>query len=329
MSTPERLATAATAVLGIEHPVVLAPMGAVSGGALAAAVSEAGGLRLIGVGYGEPSWLVREFGNAGTSRVGCGFITWLLARRPAMLDLALDRDPAAIMLSFGDVGPFADRIRAAGVPLIAQVSSAAEAGRALDVGVDVVVAQGGEGGGHGTHDRSTMTLVPEVCDLVAQRGLTIPVLAAGGIADGRGLAAVLMLGADGALVGTRLWASSEALVSPVAQQRTAQATGDDTIATTVYDRVRGITWPPGFTSRVLRSPFVSTWHGREAELGWDLDAAAARYRRATADDDFDVAAITVGEAAGLVHGAEPAAAIVASMVAGAAAALRGHRPVHP
>jgi nitronate monooxygenase len=188
------LPTPLTRLFGIEYPIISAPMGAVAGGELAAAVSRAGGLGLIGGGYGDATWLARQFDLAGSVTVGCGFITWSLARQPRLLDLALERDPVAVMLSFGDPEPFAAKITSAGVPLICQVQNLAWAERALHVGADVLVAQGREAGGHGHGVRSTMTLVPEVVDLVAAHGRATPVLAAGGIADGRGLAAALMLG---------------------------------------------------------------------------------------------------------------------------------------
>ena len=106
------LRTPLTEKLGIRHPVLLAPMGRVSGGALAAAVSAAGGLGLIGGGYADPEWLEREFAAAGNHRIGCGFITWSLALRPETLDHALGHAPASIMLSFGDASPFISRIKA-------------------------------------------------------------------------------------------------------------------------------------------------------------------------------------------------------------------------
>ena len=160
------LRTRLTERLGIEHPIISAPMGFVSGGRLAAAVSNAGGLGLIGGGYGDAEWLQREFLAAGNARVGCGFITWSLANNPALLDQVLERQPAALMLSFGSPAPFAERIRQAGVPLICQVQSMAHARAAVDAGADIVVAQGGEAGGHGGH-RATFTLVPEIADFLA------------------------------------------------------------------------------------------------------------------------------------------------------------------
>ena len=200
--------TRLTEFFGIEHPIVSAPMAQISGGKLAAAVSAGGGLGLIGGGYGDSAWLQREFGLAGGARVGCGFITWSLARSPELLDETLDRRPIAVMLSFGDLQPFAERVHAAGLPVIAQAQTLEQARQALDAGAEIVVAQGGEAGGHGMTARSTFTLVPDVVDLAAERAPGTLVLAAGGVADGRGLAAALMLGADGVVVGTRFWASA-------------------------------------------------------------------------------------------------------------------------
>src|ERR1700693_2710925 len=115
------LQTRLTERLAIKHPVLLAPMGNISGGALAGAVTAAGGLGILGAGYGDAAWLEREFAAAGNHRIGCGFITWSLARQPELLDLALARRPAVLMLSFGDPRPFAAKIKAAGVRLICQV----------------------------------------------------------------------------------------------------------------------------------------------------------------------------------------------------------------
>lgn len=213
------LTTRVTEFFGIEHPILLAPMAGISGGRLAAAVTAAGGLGLIGGGYGDADFLEREFALADRTRVGCGFITWSLARQPELLDFVLAQQPATVMLSFGELRPFADRIHAAGVPLIAQVQTLDHARQALDAGADILAAQGGEAGGHGMSVRSTFTLVPEVVDLVAERSPATLVLAAGGVADGRGLAAALALGADGVLVGTRFWAARGAGVAARAAAR--------------------------------------------------------------------------------------------------------------
>lgn len=309
--------------LGTARPIVLAPMGGVAGGALAAAVSAAGGLGMIGVGYADTEWLQAELRTAAGARVGCGFITWRLARRPEQLDIALERQVAAVMLSFGDIRPFAERITSAGVPLICQASSREEAARMLDHGAQILVAQGAEGGGHGARHRATMTLVPELCDLVRERGHRVPVLAAGGIADGRGLAAALMLGASGAVVGTRFAATAESMASPAAVERMVRAGGDDTLVTRVYDDVRGVSWPRGFTSRVLRSPFTDAWHGHGngALPEPDLTTATRQYRDGARRDDPDVVVVTAGEAVGLIARPESAGTVVELMAAEAQAAI--------
>ena len=307
--------TRLTEFFGIEHPILSAPMALSSGGRLAAAVTSSGGLGLIGGGYGDSDWLQREFGLTDGERVGCGFITWSLARKPELLDETLARQPATIMLSFGDLQPFAEHIHAAGVPLIAQVQTLEHARQALDAGAEILAAQGGEAGGHGMTVRSTFTLVPDVVDLAAERAPETLVLAAGGVADGRGLAAALVLGADGALVGTRFWASPEALVSPRAHQRAVGAGGDDTYRTRVYDVVRRLDWPPQYNERALSNPFVDGWHGNEAALLSSLPDAVSTFEAAVAAEDFEAAAILVGEAIGRIDSVRPAADIVVDMAA--------------
>jgi nitronate monooxygenase len=309
MSTAE-LSTRLTEFFGIEHPILVAPMAMVSGGRLAAAVTSAGSLGLIGGGYGNADWLRHEFEQAGSAMVGCGFITWSLARQPELLDQTLERKPATIMLSFGDIRPFAERIRAAGVPLTAQVQNLDHARQALNVGAAVIVAQGGEAGGHGMNVGSTFTLVPDVVDLVIARSPKTLVVAAGGVGDARGLAAALALGADGALVGTRLWASAEALVSSRAHQRAIEASADDTLRTRVYDIVRQLDWPTDYDAGALRNTYLGTWHGNEDQLSAAQPEAVETFEKAVIAEDFDAAAILVGEAIGLVRDIRPAADIV-------------------
>lgn len=310
-----------TDYFGIDHPILLAPMAQASGGRLAAAVTHAGGLGLLGGGYGDPDWLRREFDAAGDARVGCGFITWSLARAPEALTVALDRQPAAIMLSFGDPAALAADIRDAGVPLICQVQTLEQAAAALAAGANVIVAQGAEAGGHGMSTRSTLTFVPAVVDLVASRSPETLVLAAGGIADGRGMAAALALGADGVLVGTRLWASREAIVPPEAHERVIRASGEDTVRTRVYDRVRELDWPAQYDERALWNAFLQTWHGDESRLQAHLPEAIAAFQAGLSAGDFDVAHILIGESVGLIHDIVPAGEIVAQMVHDAARIL--------
>lgn len=203
--------TAFTEMFGVRYPIALAPMGGSAGGELAAAVSRAGGLGLLGSANGDAEWLAREAPIvAATGKPwGVGFLTWSID--VDAVDVALSYGPGAVMLSFGDPSPYAKRVREAGALLIVQVCDLEEAERAAGLGADVIVAQGTESGGHGaSHGRSTLPFVPAVVDLVAP----VPVLAAGGIADGRGVAAALALGASGALIGTRFQATAEALVQP-------------------------------------------------------------------------------------------------------------------
>lgn len=139
--------TPLTQRLGLKHPIIQAPMALAAGGKLAAAVDSAGGLGLIGGGYGQSDWLEDQFRAAGNNMVGCGFITWSLAEHRDLLDKALDHNPKAVMLSFGDIAPFAAQIKARNIPLIAQVQTVGDALAALDEGADIIVAQGAEGAG--------------------------------------------------------------------------------------------------------------------------------------------------------------------------------------
>ncbi|MGO4714987.1 NAD(P)H-dependent flavin oxidoreductase [Bradyrhizobium sp. 2TAF24] len=297
-----------TDIVACRHPIVSAPMGAVSGGRLAAAVSAAGGFGLIGGGYGrDRAWLMRELDLAGDmAKVGVGFITWSAAGHPENFDLVVERRPKAIMLSFGDPAPFAAKARRAGSAVICQVQSVEMAREAVAKGADVIVAQGTEAGGHGAACAS-LPLVPAVVDAVGDK---VPVLAAGGIADGRGLAAAWALGADGALLGTRFYAADEALVHPAAKQKVVTGDGADTARGAAVDVIRGYRWPAPFTIRTQLNDFVRRWNGREADLAKELATESARYAAAAEAGDFDHAAVIVGEAAGLVHDVVSAGEIV-------------------
>ncbi|MGA2128773.1 MAG: nitronate monooxygenase [Xanthobacteraceae bacterium] len=309
-----------TEILGIEHPVLLAPMDVVSGGRLAAAVSHAGGLGLLGGGYGDDAWVEREWALAGNARIGCGFITWSLAKHPGLLDGVLAHQPAAVMLSFGDPRPFAPAIRAAGARLICQVQTAAQAREAAEAGADVIVAQGTEAGGHGQAE-SLFTLLPQVVDLCP----ATPVVAAGGIADGRGLAAAMTLGAEGVLMGTRFYASLEAAGHPEAKQRIVAVQGGQTVRSIVFDLSRRNRWPDPYTGRVLRNRHAERWLGREAELVAQGEEVARDYAAARERADFDVAAVIAGEASALIHDIPPAGEIVERVVAEAERLLAPRR----
>jgi nitronate monooxygenase len=292
-------------LLGIGKPVVLAPMGMVTGGALAAAVSRAGGLGLIGAGYGDAGWIRREFDLARGARVGIGFITWSLAKQPQLLDLALSYQPCAVMFSFGDPLPFAQKVRDAGAKLICQVQDLRTARQALRANPDVLVAQGTEAGGHGG-TRSLFALLPAIRDISGG----IPVLAAGGISDRRGAQAAMALGAEGVLLGTRFLAAEESLVAREAKQRVVEANGDATLRTTVFDIIRGYDWPDGITARALRNGFSGRWHGKESELKTNLTREKPAYQAAVERRDFDTALVFAGEGIDLIDAVLPAAEIV-------------------
>jgi nitronate monooxygenase len=309
--------TRLTDAFDIPYPILCAPMGLVTGGRLAAAVSRAGGLGIVGGGFagilgGEPD-LQQELAQAQAQKFGVGFITWALARAPHMLELVLSRSPYCVFLSFGDPRPFAERIRSSGAKLICQVQCLRHVDEALESGAAAIVAQGTEAGGHGA-GRSTLPLVPEVADYLARHSPSTLLLAAGGIADGRGLAAALMLGADGVVVGTRFWASEEALTPKAATDRAIEATGDDTVRSKAMDAVRGVPWPDEFSFRVVQNAFTRQWAHREAEAAAEFGCLAGAYAEARARQDFDIAAIVAGECVGLIHDRPAAANIVQTMV---------------
>jgi len=312
------LSTAFTEFFSVQHPIALAPMGGSAGGALAAAVSDGGGLGLLGGGNGDLGWLAREVAIVadGTGRPwGVGFQSWAID--VGTVERALQYDPRAVMLSFGDPGAFAGPIRQAGAALIIQVTDLEEARQAVDLGADIIVAQGTEGGGHGARrGRSTLPFVPAVVDLAAPT----PVLAAGGIADGRGVAAALALGAAGALVGTRFQATAEALADPSVKKAIVEGRGEDTERSTVLDIARGSRWPPEYPARTLGHPFLDQWRGREDELAADADAKRA-YQDGVARGDLLPLPVWASEAIDLINDLPSAADLVGALAAQAEDAL--------
>jgi nitronate monooxygenase len=307
-------------LLGINHPILNAPMGGTAIGALAAAVSNAGGFGMIGGTSGEgPDWLrtqIRTAREKTAQPFGVGFISAF----PGIDDLvqvALDEQVAVINHSFADPTPYVAAAKARGVRIFAQVQSVAQAQRAARAGVDAIIAQGTEAGGH-TGVAGTLALVPAVIDAVGD----IPVLAAGGIADGRGLAAVLMLGAVGASLGTRFVASEEWGGGAWEQQAVLAATADDTLRTSVYDQVRGAPFPAGIADRVLRNGFNSTWEGRTTEINAQRAELQRLLEQGSQAQDPAVVDISAGVAVGLIHSLEPAGVIVQRIVAEAEALLR-------
>lgn len=319
-----RLKTRLTEMLGIEHPVLLAPMNVIAGGKLAAAVSNAGGLGIIGGGYGDADWLEQQFAAAGNARVGCGFITWSMARDPTLLDQVLAKRPAALMLSFGEVEAHASRIKARTVPLICQVQGMRYLREAVDAGADIIVAEGCEAGGHSGY-RGVFTLVPETADYLAKCSPDTVLVAAGGVGDGRGLAAALMLGADGVLVGTRFMASQESEAPEGFRQAIIRADGDSTMKSTSVDIARKRYWPnPEFVIRVLKNSFVAKWHGREREMEKAIDVEYERFWEAFKAGDADNSGVLIGEVSGIIQDAPPVAQILETIIAQACQHLGSH-----
>jgi nitronate monooxygenase len=321
----------------LSTPIALAPMALATGGALAAACAQAGALGLVGGGYGDLAWTQREYNLAQTqikddvaalSRLGCGFITWKLDESAAALDWVLTQAPRAVMLSFGDPRPYAQRIKASNAALICQIQRLDQVPLALEAGADVVVAQGGEAGGHGANareGRSTFTLVPEVADYLAAHAPNTLLLAAGGIADGRGLAAALMLGADGALVGSRLWATAESLAATGAKTQATHTSGDGTARSAVFDILRRKNWPAPYDFRAIRNDLHRQLETNIAALQANPDVARADYDAGVKAGDFSRAHATVGEAVGLITDVPPAGDLIARMSEQAQALLMLHR----
>ncbi|HKU67332.1 MAG TPA: nitronate monooxygenase [Candidatus Baltobacteraceae bacterium] len=292
--------TALTELLGIRIPILNAPMTPQAGGALARSVSESGAFGMLGFDEDESEAQISEqveiLRREPHVRFGIGLVAWVLERRPQLLDLAIAAKPKLISISFGDPAPYAQRVHDAGILLGSQVQSRAWAQTALDAGVDVLVAQGTEAGGHTGSAVGTLPLLQILLDMTEK-----PVIAAGGIATGRGLAAVLAAGAAGAWIGTPFLLAQEARNTDSARERIRTSDETQTIYTRVYDRVTGKAWPAEFGGRALRTKFLDRWTGHEDELVADESARA----------QFDPKEkIYAGQSVGLLHEVRPAAQIV-------------------
>ncbi|MFD4368177.1 NAD(P)H-dependent flavin oxidoreductase [Rhodococcus sp. NPDC058521] len=289
-----------TRTLGIEFPIVGAPMGGRAGGRLTGEVSKAGGIGLLGAArYATPEWVATEVATArgiGGDTFGIGLMTWALDDDDSLLSATLEQRPRVVSLSFGDPAPYVSRVHDSGALVMSQINTLEDLRVVEAAGVDVVVAQGGEAGGH-TGRIATLPLLQEVLEAT-----TLPVLAAGGIATGRGLAAVLAAGAEGALVGTALLASPETAGPDYARDRVVAAGSADTVYTSVFDQARSQAWPARWGGRALTNDFTSMWHGRDAtesELAQAYDPA-----------DPNLGVVYAGEAAGVVRSSRPAGDVI-------------------
>lgn len=310
-------------VLNVEHPIISAPMAGTAGGALAAAVSEAGGFGMIGGSSGDAAWLreqIRYVRERTDKPFGVGFIS-SFADVDELIAVALEERVAAIGHSFADptayVGPAHER----GIKVLAQVQSVAQARTAVAAGVDLIAAQGTEAGGH-TGYNGTFAMVPAVVDVAG----TIPVVAAGGIADGRGLAAALLLGAEGAWIGTRFVATPEGMIAHWVKERIVSSGADDTVLTRAYDLTMRSAFPAGIGDRVIRNAWTDRWHGDDEGVEKARDSLRVEVQRAMDEANPTVAPARAGVASGLVDSIEPAGDILRRIVADATVLLR-ERPL--
>ncbi len=325
--------TAFTRLFGLRYPIMQAPMGSVSAAALVAAVSNAGGLGMLaaaGLPADEVRQQIRQVRTLTANAFGVNLLLPVL--QDGQLEACLDERVPLLSLFWGDPTPYVSRAHAAGLKVMVQVGSVAEATAAQAAGVDLIVAQGIEAGGHVRGRVATLVLVPAVADAVRP----LPVVATGGIADGRGVAAVLALGAAGAALGTRFLASTEAAAHDEYKGRILQATADDTIHTTLFD----IGWPDA-PHRVLRNSVVDEWERagrptsgqrphegemigelRQGSLVMPVPRYAVLPAAAGFQGDVEKTALYAGQSCELVKDIRPAAAIVAELAREAAATLR-------
>lgn len=302
----------------LSTPIIGAPMAGVSGGEMARAVSLGGGLGMIGVsGAHRSEFVTEQCAIPAESEVpfGVGLMVWVLADRPDLFEATIAAHPSLVSISFGDPAPYVGPLHDAGIAVATQVNTVADVERAQEAGVDVLVAQGTEAGGH-TGRRAMLPLLQEVLTLTDR-----PVVAAGGIATGAGMAAALVAGAAGVWIGTPLLSCTEGLNAPALRKRVRAASGDETVLTRAFDVAEGAAWPDRWPGRALVNDFSRTWHGREDELRQD---AAARQSVIDGRRTGDPAAapIYAGESVGLVTTERSATDVVRDLDASAEKALR-------
>jgi nitronate monooxygenase len=303
--------------MGLRVPILNAPMGGVAGGRLAAAVTAAGGLGMVGMGSaGSTSSLYAELPHV-SGAFGIGLVDWVIRKEPELLDAALAAQPVLVSVSFGTDLSWVRRAHDVGIGAATQVYNRVEAKRAQDAGIDLLVARGSEGGGHGDATIGTLPLLDAVLDVVS-----VPVLAAGGIASPRSLAAVLAAGASGAWLGTVLSASPEALTTDASRRALVAARETDTTSTRVFDIVRGLPWSKRFPSRVLRNDFVARWTDHEDALA-DHPDALDELAAAVAADDRRTAPVDAGQGVAMVTGVAPVGQVIERLCAGAEKLLGG------
>lgn len=311
-----------TEMFDLQYPVMSAPMALHSGGTIAGTISAAGGLGTFGgITLAGPDWVTAEIDRARGltgAPFGVGFITSFLEFASPLLDATLAAEVPVVVFSFGDPTRWIEQARAAGARTIAQVQTLEGADVAVEAGAEVLVAQGNEAGGHTGH----MALYP-LLSAVIGRHPNVPVLAAGGIGDGRSLAAALAAGADGALVGTAFMATPEMVeIDDVTKAQIVDSDGTNTVFTKSWDVLGGLPWPEEIGERVLANSFTDTWHGREKELAERRAEVAERHAYTAEQPDPATDHIPFGPSAGMVDGIHPAAEVMQRMCADAEHLLR-------
>jgi nitronate monooxygenase len=313
--------TAFTERFGVAHPVVQAGMGMEAGARLAAAVSNAGALGTIGSIGAGPDHLrdeIRACRALTTKPFAVNVVTWPWAPWAMdLIDVAIAERPAVVTLSFGAPSEHVARVRAAGLATIVQVQDVADAVAAVTARPDAIIAQGNEAGGH-TGRRGTMSFAAQVLDLAGD----LPVLVAGGIATGRGVAAALAMGAAGAVVGTRFKASEEYAGPAPLKDALVASDGSNTLHDEIFDDACGLAWPQPVTGRALRNRFTEEWEGRRAALRAEVATRPLFGFVAELAASPETEINWAGESAGLVDRVRPANEIVARLVADAEAHLR-------
>jgi nitronate monooxygenase len=314
----ERFITAFTKLVGVEHPIALAPMGGAVESDLAAAVGNAGGYPIMPLSWSGQDIIETELQSL-RAKTNAPFAVNLCLDMPqdARLEHCLSYKPNAVHFFWGDAAPYVSRVHAHGALVIQTVSDSEEAKRAAAAGVDVLVAQGWEAGGHVRSTIATMSLLPAVIDVAE----SVPVLAAGGISDGRGLAAALCLGASGVVMGTRFLATPESAAHKDYIARLIAADhGDTLIETDLYN----VSWPNA-QHRVLRNALAARWlaegrpdntsrHRAGETVAQRGEASIRTYQSTTPHremtGEIEAMSMWAGQSVGLVNTIEPAGAIV-------------------
>jgi nitronate monooxygenase/enoyl-[acyl-carrier protein] reductase II len=312
------LRTPVCEILGIEVPIVQAAIAPFTSAELVAAVCNAGGLGSIGTALRSVDEVRDDILRVRELTHGAFAVNFTLATfDPETFTAILGDRPSAVSLALGDPGDLVQRAHDAGCKVIHQVHTVAQARQAAERGVDVIIAQGGEAGGFGG-TVAALPLIPQVVDAVRP----IPVLAAGGIADGRGLAAALVLGAQGVNIGTRFLASTEAPIPAAWKEQLVSARSEDAIKVEVVNDISPTRPPYDVSPRSLRSPFIDRWEPHRDEARRQAGRLFPELQQAAKEGRLHEYLPLAGQTAGLIREVLPAGEIVRRMVAEAAVALK-------